>query len=67
MFYCSEPKTYCEQWPDGCIVCELEMCDGKKETAEKNVSNKILPCEPCKPTQPECGDCEFVEQEAQDG
>ncbi len=37
--------TYCDKWPDGCILCELELCDGKKETAEKNLeleANNIL-------------------------
>ena len=36
---------YCDKWPDGCIVCERELCDGKKETAEKNLeleANNIL-------------------------
>lgn len=48
-----KPKTYCEKWPVGCQFCDLLLCDGKKETAEKR-------CYPCKPTQPECGECEFA-------
>ena len=30
-----QPKTYCDRWPDGCMFCDLLLCDGTKETAEK--------------------------------
>lgn len=60
----------CSRWPDGCVVCDLEFCDGKKETVTKNlvVANNMLrkmvgvksyKCDPCKPTHPECDACEF--------
>lgn len=25
-----KPKTYCEKWPSGCVMCDLLLCDGKK-------------------------------------
>lgn len=30
-------KTYCSMWPVGCMFCDLELCDGKKETAIKKL------------------------------
>ena len=36
------PKTYCEKWPDGCLVCDLELCDGKKETAKMRLEKEYL-------------------------
>lgn len=35
-----KPKIYCEKWPSGCVVCELELCDGKRETAKKNLAEE---------------------------
>lgn len=69
-----EEKTYCEKWPTGCQLCDLLLCDGKKEAAlykvttmnKAGVPGEVLTfeythkCEPCKPTQPECGECEFA-------
>ena len=34
------PRTYCEKWPDGCLFCDLLLCDGKKETAIANISER---------------------------
>lgn len=34
-------KTYCEKWPSGCVMCELELCDGKEETAKLYCSAKM--------------------------
>lgn len=30
-------KTYCEKWPSGCLLCDLLMCDGHKDTAGKMI------------------------------
>lgn len=52
------------------MICDIETCDGAKETAHKRqaavnnilrgmVEVKPLKCNPCMPTSPECDQCDF--------
>lgn len=33
-------KTYCDRWPDGCMICDLELCDGNEETAKRKLETE---------------------------
>ncbi len=57
-----KPKTYCEKWPSGCMMCDLLLCDGKEnqpavkmygsgelEIEANNLLRKMVGAKPYKP------------------